>query len=96
MTATLHTHRELDDMLGRKWRKPAFITRPWLRWVIGLGFVAYLIAAILTIPVDWGRVYEGLDRVVHAYRSAHDHQLRAHRASAAVRGIANLLSSTPI
>lgn len=62
MTATLHTHRELDDMLGRKWRKPAFITRPWLRWVIGLGFVAYLIAAILTIPVDWGRVYEGLDR----------------------------------
>ena len=26
------------------------------------GFIAYLIAAYLTIDVDWNRVYEGLDR----------------------------------
>ncbi|WP_298437814.1 phosphonate ABC transporter, permease protein PhnE [uncultured Jannaschia sp.] len=56
------THRELDDMLGTAWRRPAFIERPWLRWVLGIGFVLYLIAAIASVEVDWGRVYEGLDR----------------------------------
>ena len=53
---------ELEALLGRRWRKPAFIANPLLRWGLGIGFVAYLIAAVLTIPVDWGRVYEGLDR----------------------------------
>lgn len=61
-TDTLHEHRELDDMLGRRWRKPQFIKRDWLRWLFGVGFVVYLIAAFLTIEVDWARVYIGLDR----------------------------------
>ncbi|WP_428687840.1 phosphonate ABC transporter, permease protein PhnE [Roseibium sp.] len=58
----MDAHRELDDMLGRGWRKPHFIPNPLLRWGIFLCFIAYLIAAFLTIDVDWGRVYEGLDR----------------------------------
>jgi phosphonate transport system permease protein len=50
-------------MLGGRWRKPPFIKRPWLRWGLIAGFVIYLIAGLwLTIEVNWGRVYEGLDR----------------------------------
>ena len=56
------SHRELDDMLGKSWRKPAFVKNPLLRWSITAGFVVYLVAAFMTIEVDWGRVYEGLDR----------------------------------
>jgi phosphonate transport system permease protein len=55
-------HRELDDMLGKGWRKPHLIRNPALRWALVAGFAAYLIAAFLTIEVDWGRVYEGLER----------------------------------
>lgn len=56
------SHPELDDMLGKGWRKPAFVKNAFLRWTLIVGFVAYLIAAFMTIEVDWGRVYEGLDR----------------------------------
>ncbi|MHA7775879.1 phosphonate ABC transporter, permease protein PhnE [Roseibium sp. M-1] len=49
-------------MLGRGWRKPHFVRNPVLRWGLLIGFIAYLVAAFLTIDVDWGRVYEGLDR----------------------------------
>ncbi len=62
MSAAHPAHRELDDMLGRRWRKPHLIARPWLRWTLGIGLAVYLVAAFLTIPVDWHRVYEGLDR----------------------------------
>ncbi len=58
----LHTHRELDDMLGRRWRKPRLIRRPWLRWLLWAGFIVYLIASYMTVEVNWSRVYEGLDR----------------------------------
>ena len=56
------SHRELDDMLGKGWRKPAFVKNTLLRWSLFAGFFAYLIAAFMTIDVDWGRVYEGLER----------------------------------
>ncbi|WP_102108294.1 phosphonate ABC transporter, permease protein PhnE [Oceaniglobus roseus] len=56
------SHRELDDMLGTAWRKPPLVRRAWLRWTLLLGFAVYLVAAFATIDVDWGRVYEGLDR----------------------------------
>jgi len=52
----------LDNMLGQVWRKPYFIKSAGLRWTIYLGAVAYLIAAVMTIEVDWGRVYDGLER----------------------------------
>jgi len=52
----------LEARVGTAWRKPHFIKRPWLRWTIGLGAIAYLSAAILSIEVNWSRVYEGLDR----------------------------------
>lgn len=52
----------LSQRLGQPWRKPPLIARPWLRWALGLGFLAYMIAAFATIDVNWSRVYEGLDR----------------------------------
>lgn len=53
---------ELDAVLGQRWKKPPLIKRPWLRWTIGIGSLVYLIAAFMTIDVNWSRVYEGLDR----------------------------------
>ena len=53
---------EVETLIGKPWRKPPFISRPWLRWTLMLGFIAYLIAAYLTIDVNWSRVYEGLER----------------------------------
>ncbi|MGQ2906138.1 MAG: phosphonate ABC transporter, permease protein PhnE [Neoaquamicrobium sediminum] len=48
---------------SRKWRRPPlFIKRDWLRWLIYLGALAYLVAAISTVDVNWMRVYDGLDR----------------------------------
>jgi phosphonate transport system permease protein len=52
----------LEDKLGKGWRRPHFVKSPPLRWALIAGFVAYMIAAVMTIEVDWGRVYEGLDR----------------------------------
>ena len=56
------SHRELDDMLGKGWRKPHFVRNPLLRYGLVAGFLAYLVAAYMTIDVNWTRVYEGLDR----------------------------------
>jgi phosphonate transport system permease protein len=53
---------ELESVLGRKWRRPHFITNPLLRWGLTAGFAVYLVAAFMTIDVNWARVYEGLDR----------------------------------
>jgi len=52
----------LDAVVGRRWKKPPLIRRAWLRWLLALGGVAYLVAAVSTIEVNWSRVYEGLDR----------------------------------
>lgn len=54
--------RELDALVGTRWRRPPLIRRPWLRWTVAAGTLAYLVAAFATIEVNWSRVYEGLDR----------------------------------
>ncbi len=56
------SHRELDDMLGTRWRKPPLVKRPLLRWGLLIGFFVYLVVAVATIEVNWARVYEGLER----------------------------------
>lgn len=53
---------ELHTLIGKPWKKPPFVQRAWLRWALLLGFAAYLVAAFLTIEVNWARVYEGLER----------------------------------
>ena len=52
----------LEARLGRPWRKPPFIRRPWLRWGLLAGALVYMCLAVWSIEVNWLRVYEGLDR----------------------------------
>lgn len=59
---TTATHRDLDDMLGTRWRRPPMVKRQWLRWTLAIGFLAYLVAAFASVEVNWLRVWEGLDR----------------------------------
>jgi len=44
------------------WRKPPFIQRLWLRWLIIGGGLLYLVLAIGSLDVNWARVSEGLER----------------------------------
>ena len=53
---------DVSTRLGKPWKKPPFVKRSWLRWTLLLGFIIYLIAAFMTIDVNWSRVYEGLER----------------------------------
>ena len=52
----------LQTRIGKPWKKPPFVQRTWLRWALMIGFVAYLVAAFMTIDVNWARVYVGLER----------------------------------
>lgn len=56
------TSFEIESKIGKPWKKKPFIQRAWLRWTLLLGFAAYLIAAYMTIDVNWARVYLGLER----------------------------------
>jgi len=52
----------LESQVGTPWKKPPFITNPALRWGILLFAVVYFFAALLSMEVNWHRVYEGLER----------------------------------
>lgn len=44
----------------RSWKRPPLIANAWLRWAIYAGALAYLVAALSTIEVNWERVTQGL------------------------------------
>ncbi|MFA7670435.1 MAG: ABC transporter permease subunit, partial [Burkholderiaceae bacterium] len=44
------------------WRKPPFISRPWLRYSLVIGALVYLVLAIASLDVNWARISEGLGR----------------------------------
>lgn len=46
----------------RRWQKPPFIKRAWLRWTLVVGAALYLALALGTTDVNWTRVLEGLPR----------------------------------
>ncbi len=52
----------LQDRVGKPWRKPHFISNPFLRWGLIIATVIYLILAIGSLEVSWERVYLGLER----------------------------------
>lgn len=52
----------LQAKVGQPWKRPPFVRNATLRWTLIIGFAAYIIAAYMTIEVNWTRVYEGLDR----------------------------------
>ena len=45
-----------------RWKRPHFIKRAWLRWLLIVGFALYLAIAFGTMDVDWQRAWEGLPR----------------------------------
>jgi phosphonate transport system permease protein len=47
---------------ARGWTRPPLIRNPWLRWGLCLGGVAYLVAAVSTLDVNWQRVLDGLSQ----------------------------------
>lgn len=53
---------DLAAFVGTPWKKPPFVKRAWLRWLLITGATVYFIAALYSIDVNWSRVYEGLDR----------------------------------
>lgn len=42
------------------WRRPPLIRRVWLRRTLATAAVAYLLAALSTLEIDWQRVQDGL------------------------------------
>lgn len=52
----------VDALIGTKWKKPAFIANPVLRWSLLIGGGIYLVLAFNSIEINWFRVYRGLAR----------------------------------
>jgi phosphonate transport system permease protein len=52
----------LAAVASRRWKKPPFIRRAWLRWTLLLGAALYLALALGTTEVNWTRVWQGLPR----------------------------------
>ena len=47
---------------ARRWTRPPLVRNRWLRWGLYLGGVAYLVAALSTLDVNWQRVLAGLSQ----------------------------------
>ena len=69
-----------------KWRKPAFITNPWQRWLLITGVLAYVILALATLDVNWVRVIEGFERG-KKFIASFSHPDFNSRSSAIINGI---------
>ncbi len=48
--------------IPRRWSKPPFIKRAWLRWLLWLAAAIYLSLALGTLEINWARVWDGLPR----------------------------------
>ncbi len=49
-------------MSARCWSRPPFIANPALRYALFAGVLAYLVLALASVEVNWGRAAEGLSR----------------------------------
>lgn len=50
------------QVASRSWRPAPLIANPWKRRALYGGIVIYLLLALNSVPVNWSRVYEGLER----------------------------------
>lgn len=57
------------DASPRRWRRPPLVADRRLRWLLGAGLVAYLVAAIASVDVDWQRVAAGMPRAAEFFSS---------------------------
>ncbi|MEX1034730.1 MAG: hypothetical protein WDZ54_02155, partial [Sneathiella sp.] len=56
------TAERMSVAAPRHWRKKPFVKNPLTRWSLYIGALIYLVLAISTVPVNWARVWEGLER----------------------------------
>lgn len=54
--------QRLADLRQGRWRPLPLISRRWLRISLNLGVLVYLVAAWLSVDVNWDRVAQGMDR----------------------------------
>ncbi|ALO47277.1 phosphonate ABC transporter, permease protein PhnE [Pseudohongiella spirulinae] len=54
--------QRLADLRQGRWRPLPLISRRWLRISLNLGVLCYLLAAWLSVDVNWDRVAQGMDR----------------------------------
>lgn len=47
---------------SRRWSPPPLIRNPYLRWGLILGALSYLVVGIASVPVNWARVAQGIER----------------------------------
>ncbi|AWI85657.1 phosphonate ABC transporter, permease protein PhnE [Alloyangia pacifica] len=52
------------------WRKPPFIANPLLRGAVYLGALAYFFWVAATMPIDWARVAQGIERAGRIFGGA--------------------------
>ncbi|SNZ08387.1 phosphonate ABC transporter, permease protein PhnE [Cohaesibacter gelatinilyticus] len=52
------------------WKKPPFIENPIIRYGVMLAVFAYLSITLLTLPIDWQRAAEGLERASRIFGGA--------------------------
>ncbi|MDG5499529.1 phosphonate ABC transporter, permease protein PhnE [Marinobacter sp. BGYM27] len=59
-----------DSAVHRAWRKPPFIRNPIVRWVMLVACVGYAVWALYTLPFDWDRVAQGMERAARIFSGA--------------------------
>jgi phosphonate transport system permease protein len=79
----------------RRWKKPPFIRRAWLRWTLALGAAAYLALALGTTEVNWTRVWDGLPRGVQFFAAFFPPDFKS-RWSEIVEGISESIWMTVV
>ena len=52
------------------WSKPPFIANPTVRWAVYLGALVYFGWVAFTLPIDWNRVAEGIERAGRIFGGA--------------------------
>jgi len=54
----------------RTWKKPHFISNPWLRYGFMIGLAVYLVWAFYSLPFNWERIAEGIPRAGQIFGGA--------------------------
>lgn len=52
------------------WQRPPFIANPVLRWVVYGGIMIYVVWVCATLPIDWARVSQGVERAGRIFGGA--------------------------
>jgi phosphonate transport system permease protein len=60
--ASPETYAKVIGASARAWRRPPLICNPVLRWTSAAAALIYLALALISLDVNWLRVYEGLER----------------------------------